>query len=102
MSGTSSRPRVGPIRRKSMLSPRASERPIPAPFEGLGTVPAFPWLRGFHVYDGAPLPIQRCGMKIREALTFDDVLLEPAASSVLPTQTDTRTKLTSTIELGIP
>ena len=41
-------------------------------------------------------------MNIREALTFDDVLLEPAASSVLPTQTDTRTKLTSTIELGIP
>ena len=41
-------------------------------------------------------------MKIREALTFDDVLLEPAASSVLPTQTDTRTRLTGTIELGIP
>jgi len=41
-------------------------------------------------------------MNIREALTFDDVLLEPAASSVLPTQTDTRTKLTATIELGIP
>ncbi len=41
-------------------------------------------------------------MQIREALTFDDVLLEPAASSVLPTQTDTRTKLTSRIELGIP
>jgi IMP dehydrogenase len=41
-------------------------------------------------------------MNIREALTFDDVLLEPAASNVLPTQVDTRTRLTATIELGIP
>jgi IMP dehydrogenase len=41
-------------------------------------------------------------MKIREALTFDDVLLQPAASSVLPTQTDTRTRLTRSIQLGIP
>ncbi len=41
-------------------------------------------------------------MNIREALTFDDVLLEPAASAVLPTGTDTRTRLTKTIELGIP
>ena len=41
-------------------------------------------------------------MQIREALTFDDVLLEPGASDVLPGQTDTRTRLTRTIELGIP
>ncbi len=41
-------------------------------------------------------------MKFQEALTFDDVLLKPAASSVLPGQTDTRTRLTRTIELGIP
>ncbi|MEI8395400.1 MAG: IMP dehydrogenase [Rhodospirillaceae bacterium] len=40
--------------------------------------------------------------RFREALTFDDVLLEPAASSVLPHEVDTRTKLTRTIELGIP
>src|SRR3954466_2261203 len=39
---------------------------------------------------------------IREALTFDDVLLVPAASEVLPSQVDTRTKLTKTVELGIP
>ena len=44
----------------------------------------------------------RFGMQIREALTFDDVLLEPAASAVLPNSADTRTRLTSTIELGIP
>ena len=41
-------------------------------------------------------------MKIREALTFDDVLLEPSHSLVLPAQTDTRTRLTRTIELNIP
>src|SRR5262249_24849417 len=41
-------------------------------------------------------------MDIRQALTFDDVLLTPAASSVLPTETDTRTRLTREVELGIP
>ncbi|HXZ69161.1 MAG TPA: IMP dehydrogenase [Alphaproteobacteria bacterium] len=41
-------------------------------------------------------------MQIREALTFDDVLLEPRASDVLPAEADTRTRLTRTIELGIP
>src|SRR5450432_66756 len=39
---------------------------------------------------------------IREALTFDDVLLVPGASEVLPGQVDTRTRLTRTVELGIP
>ncbi|NCF49932.1 MAG: hypothetical protein GWP36_10535 [Bacteroidetes bacterium] len=41
-------------------------------------------------------------MKIREALTFDDVLLEPARSAILPAQTDTSTRLTRTINLNIP
>ncbi len=41
-------------------------------------------------------------MQFREALTFDDVLLLPAASAVLPAETNTRTRLTRTIELGIP
>jgi IMP dehydrogenase len=41
-------------------------------------------------------------LKLREAYTFDDVLLQPAASSVLPTDCDTRTRLTARIELGIP
>src|SRR5258708_13784830 len=41
-------------------------------------------------------------MEFQEALTFDDVLLKPAASAVLPNQTDTRTRLSRTIELGIP
>ena len=41
-------------------------------------------------------------MKIEDALTFDDVLLQPAESAILPNQTDTRTRLTRNIELGIP
>ncbi|SNR92833.1 MULTISPECIES: IMP dehydrogenase [unclassified Azospirillum] len=40
--------------------------------------------------------------RFREALTFDDVLLVPAESSVMPAEVDTRTKLTGKIELGIP
>ena len=39
---------------------------------------------------------------IPEALTFDDVLLVPARSDVLPSQANTRTRLTRTVELRIP
>ncbi|NYZ15049.1 IMP dehydrogenase [Azospirillum sp. RWY-5-1] len=39
---------------------------------------------------------------IREALTFDDVLLVPAESAVLPNEVETKTRLTKSIELGIP
>ncbi|MCB1338924.1 MAG: IMP dehydrogenase [Maritimibacter sp.] len=41
-------------------------------------------------------------MEIREALTFDDVLLVPAASSVLPSTADTRTRVTRGITMNIP
>ncbi|RMD52609.1 MAG: IMP dehydrogenase, partial [Nitrospirae bacterium] len=40
--------------------------------------------------------------KIREGLTFDDVLLVPAKSSVLPTEVDASTKLTKGIKINIP
>ncbi|MBB2202464.1 IMP dehydrogenase [Gluconacetobacter tumulisoli] len=40
--------------------------------------------------------------RIREALAFDDVLVVPAESSVLPGQTSTKTRLTRRIELNIP
>ena len=40
--------------------------------------------------------------KIREALTFDDVLLVPGASEVQPNDVDTSTKLTKKISLKIP
>jgi IMP dehydrogenase/GMP reductase len=40
--------------------------------------------------------------KLRECLTFDDVLLVPAYSEVLPKDVDTKTRLTKSIELNIP
>ncbi|MGN6365132.1 IMP dehydrogenase [Asticcacaulis taihuensis] len=41
-------------------------------------------------------------MEIREGLTFDDVLLEPGPSDVVPTQVDTKTKFTRELSLNIP
>ena len=41
-------------------------------------------------------------MKIREALTFDDVLLEPSRSAILPADTDVTSRLTRNINLKIP
>ncbi|MFP6706078.1 MAG: IMP dehydrogenase [Alphaproteobacteria bacterium] len=41
-------------------------------------------------------------MKIPEALTFDDVLLKPAASAVLPNQAATDARVTRNLSLGIP
>ncbi|MCH8168401.1 MAG: IMP dehydrogenase, partial [Proteobacteria bacterium] len=41
-------------------------------------------------------------MEIREALTFDDVLLVPGASSILPADAEMRTRVTAEIELNIP
>ena len=40
--------------------------------------------------------------EIREGLTFDDVLLVPAASEVLPSEVDLRTQLTTEIHLNTP
>ena len=40
--------------------------------------------------------------RIAEALTFDDVLIKPAASEVLPAQVQTNTRITKNIELKIP
>ncbi len=37
-----------------------------------------------------------------EALTYDDVLLVPAYSEVLPKDTSTKTKLSRNVELNIP
>jgi len=38
----------------------------------------------------------------KEGLTFDDVLLVPAASSVIPAEVSTRTRLTPRVELAVP
>ena len=42
------------------------------------------------------------GKKIKEGLTFDDVLLKPASSSTLPAQVNTKTILTKSIYLEVP
>ena len=39
---------------------------------------------------------------VAEALTFDDVLLVPAYSDVVPTQVNTQTRLTREITLNVP
>ena len=41
-------------------------------------------------------------MQIREALTFDDVLLVPAASGVMPSTADVTTRVTRSIRMNIP
>jgi len=41
-------------------------------------------------------------MEIREGLTFDDVLLEPGPSDVMPGQVNTATRFTQAISLNIP
>ncbi|MFC7543800.1 IMP dehydrogenase [Siccirubricoccus deserti] len=51
--------------------------------------------------DASPQAPRR-GFTIAEAYAFDDVLLVPAYSAVLPHQTDTRTRLTREISLHIP
>ncbi len=41
-------------------------------------------------------------MQVRDALTFDDVSLEPAASKILPAEAAVHTNVTGDIRLGIP
>jgi len=40
--------------------------------------------------------------RLREALTFDDVLLQPGPSDVLPSEVDVRSRITRAIPLNIP
>lgn len=47
-------------------------------------------------------PATVAGSRIRTAITFDDVLLEPAASEVLPADVSVATQLTRDIRLNIP
>jgi len=52
--------------------------------------------------DKAAKNLYQPNMEIREALTFDDVLLEPGPSEVLPADVNTATRLTRGISLNIP
>jgi IMP dehydrogenase len=40
--------------------------------------------------------------KLKEGMTFDDVLLLPAKSDVIPAESDTTTRLSRNISLSIP
>src|SRR2546425_5416219 len=67
-----------------------------------------PWhiRRGPSATPGGPLRALGGGRmlpaELREGLTFDDVLLVPAASGVLPRDTDVSTSLTRSIRLNVP
>ena len=41
-------------------------------------------------------------LSIKEGLTFDDILLVPAYSEILPSQVSIQTDLTNNIKLNIP
>ena len=55
-----------------------------------------------HPTDPAPRSRLAVASRIEEALAFDDVLLVPAYSAVVPGQVETRTRLTREIWLSIP
>ncbi len=63
---------------------------------------ADPRLAGAHRTTDSSEPRPRVAAKVEEALAFDDVLLLPAYSQVLPAAADTRTRLTRGIFLNIP
>ena len=52
--------------------------------------------------DGLDLHAPHVGAKVEEALAFDDVLVVPAYSQVLPTSVATDTRLTRQINLRVP
>src|SRR5262249_3529757 len=49
-----------------------------------------------------PTLLSSTGSEIATALTFDDVLLVPRHSDVVPTQVDVSTRLTRRIRLAVP
>ena len=48
------------------------------------------------------MPERAIGADLRTALTFDDILLVPRHSTVLPAQVDVSTRLTKNIKLNVP
>src|SRR5690554_2490396 len=60
------------------------------------------WADGPAVRDIIPLCTEHAMRLIKKALTFDDVLLVPAYSDILPRDTDLSTRFTCDITLNIP
>src|SRR3546814_1703237 len=75
--------------------PRSTPTDTLVPYKTLFRSPAIPPLAGRAAESGFH-------MDIRLGLTFDDVLLQPAESDVLPSQADTSTHVTRAIKLNIP
>ena len=48
------------------------------------------------------VPLRITEQQISEALTFDDVLLQPGYSEILPNETNITTNLTRSIKLHLP
>src|SRR3546814_17591824 len=69
------------------LAPSLSKGEAPPPRGGCYSA----WQAARLVYSSG-LFSDGAGMQIREAFTFDDVLLQPAESAVLPRATDTRSE----------
>jgi IMP dehydrogenase len=90
------------------MPPSSSARAVPLSRLTLSTSGAVAGKRGgdisgYYQYNGALLLIAGDAMRIlEEALTFDDVLLVPARSDVLPREVDLSTQLTRRIKLGLP
>ena len=63
-----------------------------------GFAPSAPWDETVHPFDALADTEKFVGL----GLTFDDVLLVPAQSDVLPASVDTATRLTRSISLAIP
>jgi IMP dehydrogenase/GMP reductase len=53
-------------------------------------------------FSGVGTMIPKAGMTFVEALTFDDVLLRPGHSEVMPSGVDLSSRFTRTITLNIP
>jgi IMP dehydrogenase len=70
----------------------------PRQFTVSGIDPAAPWDDTSHPFDGLSDTEKFVGL----GLTFDDVLLVPAQSEVLPATASTATRLTKSISLAIP
>lgn len=71
------------------------------PFYLLGRIIITEFTKNFLHYGEVHMETERTGV-IPEALTFDDVLLVPAYSDVLPHETDIETWLTREIQMRIP
>src|SRR5215216_5014285 len=70
----------------------------PRQFTASGIDSAAPWDASTHAVDGLSDTEKFVGLGV----TFDDVLLVPAQSEVLPATANTATRLTKSISLAIP